>query len=203
MQNKRTSNSPSPSLSGHNAARNSLDGMTSRTTFDTGKTNTLMILAPTISLFIILGGVQEITDIPDDYLNQSHVLKHLAKEVKAPTGSNVRDSGASIGPDDKSLTRKDNDYPKPPPDYPKWPNRGTPRSSARKLALSRSQPDLSCCDNSKNPRPKTRGREDIDNSELWPSAEMVEILIKENSALKLEVENCYQRIAKTQKVINF
>lgn len=29
-------------------------------------------------------GMQEITEIPDDYLNQSHVLKHLAKEIKIP-----------------------------------------------------------------------------------------------------------------------
>lgn len=80
--------------------------------------------------------------------------------------------------------------------------------------MSRSQPDLSCSDVGKiggdldsfrkgksAPRPRTKGREDVESSgELWPSAEMVEILIKENSALKLEVETCYQRIAKTQKV---
>lgn len=30
-------------------------------------------------------GMQEITEIPDDYLNQSHVLKHLAKEMKIPS----------------------------------------------------------------------------------------------------------------------
>lgn len=29
-------------------------------------------------------GMQEITEIPDDYLNQSHVLKHLANEIKLP-----------------------------------------------------------------------------------------------------------------------
>lgn len=42
-------------------------------------------------------GMQEITEIPDDYLNQSHVLKHLAKEIKCPIQrrrSNAqRDSG--------------------------------------------------------------------------------------------------------------
>lgn len=41
-------------------------------------------------------GMQEITEIPDDYLNQSHVLKHLAKEIKipptTPTSSNKRNS---------------------------------------------------------------------------------------------------------------
>lgn len=41
-------------------------------------------------------GMQEITEIPDDYLVQSHVLKHLAKEVKIPSNksdSATRDSG--------------------------------------------------------------------------------------------------------------
>lgn len=32
---------------------------------------------------------------------------------------------------------------------------------------------------------------------------MVEILIKENSALKHELENCYQRVEKSQKVSYF
>lgn len=43
--------------------------------------------------------MQEITEIPEEYLNQSHVLKHLAKEVKLPnrngSESNTRDSGVS------------------------------------------------------------------------------------------------------------
>lgn len=37
-------------------------------------------------------GMQEITEIPDDFLSQSHVLKHLAKEMKVP---NNRNSNAS------------------------------------------------------------------------------------------------------------
>lgn len=49
-------------------------------------------------------GMQEITEIPDDYLDQSHVLKHLAKEVKSPTvksESVARDSGLSENTDTK------------------------------------------------------------------------------------------------------
>lgn len=37
-------------------------------------------------------GMQEITEIPDDYLNQSHVLKHLAKEIKIPQNTHKRNS---------------------------------------------------------------------------------------------------------------
>lgn len=55
------------------------------------------------------------------------------------------------------------------------------------------------------PRPPTKGREENEskNEEVWPSGEMVEILIKENSALKHELENCYQRVEKSQKVSYF
>lgn len=112
---KRASNSPSPSLSNStkdHSLRNSLESSGSRL-YDTG--------------------VQEITDIPDDYLSQSSVLKHLAKEVKGPSSnasSNMRDSGVSenVDIDRLSLTRKDSasvlDYEvhnlPPPPEYPKW-----------------------------------------------------------------------------------
>lgn len=111
---KRTSNSPSPSLTKDHSIRNSLESNSNARMY----TDT---------------GVQEITDIPDDYLSQSHVLKHLAKEVKAPSSnasSNMRDSGVSenVDIDRLSLTRKDSnsvlsyDHPNlpPPPDYPKW-----------------------------------------------------------------------------------
>lgn len=213
---KKSSNSPSPSLTSStkdHSLRNSLETGGNTRLYDTG--------------------VQEITDIPDDYLSQSSVLKHLAKEVKGPSSnasSNMRDSGVSenVDIDRLSLTRKDSssvlDYDShnlpPPPEYPKWIDKSPLQASVNrhkknteKLNLSRSQPDLSCTGVNKMdddldyrrgvsaPRPRTKGREDVESSgELWPSAEMVEILIKENSALKLEVETCYQRIAKTQKV---
>lgn len=145
-------------------------------------------------------GVQEITEIPDDYLSQSSVLKHLAKEVKIP----------SLPAADLFLEN----YP-PPPEYPKWEDKSPLHSSNKptneKINLSKSQPDLSKVGVAKfdgfrrgvsAPRPPTKGREEseLGGSEVWPSAEMVEILIKENSALKIELENCYKRVAKTQKL---
>lgn len=55
------------------------------------------------------------------------------------------------------------------------------------------------------PRPPTKGREENEskNEESWSSGEMVEILIKENSALKHELENCYQRVEKSHRVYLF
>ncbi|PSN51424.1 hypothetical protein C0J52_05439 [Blattella germanica] len=78
---KMGSHSPSPSLgsSKEPSARASFDS-TSNRHFDPS--------------------VREITDIPDDYLNQSQVLKHLAKEVKVvpspSSGSSGRDSTAPL-----------------------------------------------------------------------------------------------------------
>nr|CAH7761331.1 unnamed protein product [Callosobruchus chinensis] len=170
-------------------------------------------------------GVQEITEIPDDYLSQSSVLKHLAKEVKGPTSGNaLKDDNVEGGLLSKfEPSNYENRLP-PPPDYPgKWADRSPLQQevnaknkggvSVEKTSLSKSQPDLSTAGNTKPdltgfrrgvsaPRPPTKGREENDSkvSEVWPSAEMVEILIRENSALKQELENCYQRVERTQRV---
>lgn len=169
-------------------------------------------------------GVQEITEIPDDYLSQSSVLKHLAKEVKVPSpGSTVNNEVIQdlIGRFD-AASFDINNLP-PPPEYPsKWADKSPLQAAVNnrnkisndKLALSKSQPDLTSVGIGKTdftgfrrgvsaPRPPTKGREENElkrEEEVWPSAEMVEILIKENSALKHELENCYQRVEKTHKL---
>lgn len=76
--------------------------------------------------------MQEITEIPDDYLNQSHVLKHLAKEIKIPIirRSNTRDSGMS-----------ENTDPKDPPKYGQWIIEEQNEQNNNKMK-SKSQPDL-------------------------------------------------------------
>lgn len=52
-------------------------------------------------------GMQEITEIPDDYLNQSHVLKHLAKEMKIPSNRQRTSSRErSLIENDKEHTQK-------------------------------------------------------------------------------------------------
>lgn len=100
----------------------------------------------------------------------------------------------------------------PPPEYPKWLDKSSGRGgklNLEKVSLSKSQPDLSTIGLNKNgidfngfkrgtsaPRPKTKGREEFDCA----SEEMFDILMKENSALKTEIEQCYQKVAKAQKV---
>lgn len=39
-----------------------------------------------------------------------------------------------------------------------------------------------------------------ETGEVWPPSEMIQILIQENSALKLELERCYNKVAKSQKL---
>ncbi|KAF5290890.1 hypothetical protein FQA39_LY14570 [Lamprigera yunnana] len=155
-------------------------------------------------------GVQEITNIPDDYLNQSSVLKHLAKEVKIPSPNGTTKNSENLEllkeiKYDPSYDIENNLI--PPPEYPHWLD---------KMKLSKSQPDLSKVGLGKIggdlmnfrrgvsvPRPKTKGREESDSNksvEFGSPIEMIEILIKENSALKQELENCYQKVAKTQKL---
>lgn len=209
---KRGSASPSPSINSlgkDHSVRNSVESTSGRL-FDTG--------------------VQEITEIPDDYLSQSSVLKHLAKEVKVPSPQGTVKKN-EIEALEERLAMKDMplkydhnavfdvDNLPPPPEYPKWAENNRPnvrsKISAEKLSLSKSQPDLSTVglkdvSNLKSfrrgvsvPRPKTKGRAGYDygNEEMmWPSGEIVEILIKENSALKMEVEQCYQKVGKAQKV---
>lgn len=64
-------------------------------------------------------GMQEITDIPDDYLNQSSVLKHLAKEVKVPSPNGT--------------TLKSQNY--SPPKYQNWSEK-LPGSDFNKHSIS-------------------------------------------------------------------
>lgn len=91
------------------------------------------------------------------------------------------------------------------------------KSNVEKMKLSKSQPDLSKVGLTKIggdlvsfrrgvsvPRPKTKGREENDNKsmEFSQSTEIIEMLTKENNNLKQELENFYQKIAKTQKVFH-
>lgn len=160
---------------------------------------------------------QEITDIPDDYLSQSQVLKHLAKEVKVPPYTN---SGGSLEMrlgemrirDGDGGKQSDNEYENRLPCYISTLipfNKQKFLGPTEKLTISRSQPDLSkvlreelYLTRMRSPRPQTKGREEIERetTEIWPSSEMVQIIIQENSALKLELERCYSKVSKSQKL---
>ncbi|XP_076167152.1 uncharacterized protein LOC143146597 isoform X2 [Ptiloglossa arizonensis] len=165
------------------------------------------------------GGCQEITDIPDDYLSQSQVLKHLAKEVKVPSYSKLANNGGNIDvrmrDGDRGKQNDSESEDRPPPSYMSvllpLKNKSRLVGPMEKLTLSRSQPDLSRIgkpdiDNynlrATSPRPQTKGREETESAaaEIWPPSETIQIVIQENSALKLELERCYNKVAKSQKL---
>lgn len=166
--------------------------------------------------------VQEITDIPKHYLDQSEVLKHLAKEM------NHHHSPLDLA----SVP--------PPPEYPRWHmpdiankqsechigssarldgvGMGTSsfltRSAESRLSVSRSHPDLthigqSCVaeDNCSKlsslvQRPETRGRAATDtNCELsvCHSSQIVALLSSENASLKSELDLYHKKVSKLQK----
>lgn len=189
--------SPSPSLANNgNSVRNSVD-------------------ANTINTFE--SGMQGITDLPDDYLGQSSLLKQLAKEVKVPPTQIPKPESLDIL--QLQMGTLDLNNLPAPPEYPKWSQKSPIHAAVNKTnklnekaALSKSQPDLSVINENSGvaefrrgtsaPRPPTKGREDHEGSgeQICPSAEMVDLLSKENSALKLELNKYWQRIAKTEKV---
>lgn len=78
-------------------------------------------------------GMQEITEIPDDYLNQSHVLKHLAKEMKIPS-NRQRTSSREC-----SLLESDEKH---PPKYEQWMMMAEQNEQNNNKIKSKSQPDL-------------------------------------------------------------
>ncbi|KAL3278120.1 hypothetical protein HHI36_013465 [Cryptolaemus montrouzieri] len=196
---KRGSSSPSPSLIiNGNSVRNSLEANNSN---------------------VFESGMQGITDLPEDYLSQSSLLKQLAKEVKVPSSPIAKTEGIDIFQGLQGGNSDFNNLPAPP-DYPKWSQKSPIQAAINKTnklnekaALSKSQPDLSVINEDSceltgfrrgvsAPRPPTKGREDHEASgeQVCPSAEMVDLLSKENSALKLELNKYWQRIARTEKL---
>uniref|UniRef100_A0A8D9EY02 Angiomotin n=1 Tax=Cacopsylla melanoneura TaxID=428564 RepID=A0A8D9EY02_9HEMI len=125
-------------------------------------------------------GVREITQIPDDYLSQSQVLKHLAKEVKV----------VSPGREDSNTSNSSKHY----------TSLSGLKTSGKKCLRSKSQPDLSQLEQSghKGEAGQSLGASSSRKEQRY--MQMIERLMQENSGLKLELEACYQRVSKSQKL---
>ncbi|XP_050544999.1 angiomotin-like isoform X2 [Daktulosphaira vitifoliae] len=129
--------------------------------------------------------VREITNIPDDYLSQSHVLKHLAKEVKVDPNKHH----------DTNLSRwHDTDKNSWSSDYHKT----TP---IRNLVKSKSQPNLGTGSMKverleTDPMRHTLGNTRKDQKML----SIVDCLMMENKSLKIELESCHQKVAKSYRL---
>ncbi|KAI5633891.1 angiomotin-like [Phthorimaea operculella] len=148
---------------------------------------------PTVPQWIrVVGHMKmEITEIPDDFLNQSSVLKHLAKEVaQSPSPRGATPPAAARAP---SVDRK-----------PKG-KAAKAKLSKEKLNLSRSQPDLT----SVGVRAVPGGSE----SSGWCSGgegsleepddaftAVLDALAAENHQLKRQLADACERVAKTNKL---
>ncbi|XP_055375706.1 uncharacterized protein LOC129608304 isoform X1 [Condylostylus longicornis] len=128
-------------------------------------------------------GLQEITEIPDDYLKQSHVLKHLAKEIKAP--STIKNSKYNTTTRDNMVTGKlEINIGRNLIDWQhhhhhlQYHSHQYQLSNLQKLKRSRSYPEM---------------------TKLSWNAE-IENLSKENIELKEQLFQCRMKVAKTQKL---
>ncbi|XP_015917379.1 angiomotin isoform X2 [Parasteatoda tepidariorum] len=152
--------------------------------------------------------VPGLTEIPKDYLDQSEVLKYLAKELN-------------------HQNRVIENYP-PPQDYSNldfakdpqiilgsairrrgYGMLGSKSKSAERLTVTRSHPDLSHTkhfhseDNSAKlslsvQRPDLHGRVCLD-SDAMHASQMIELLSAENTTLKTELDLYYKKVSKLQK----
>ncbi|KAJ8727396.1 hypothetical protein PYW07_001515 [Mythimna separata] len=140
-------------------------------------------------------GVQEITEIPDDFLNQSSVLKHLAKEVaQSPTPR---------GPTPPASPRA----PAPPRDDSRKPKGKCSKDklSKEKLNLSRSQPDLTSVGvravpgGSESSGWCSGGEGELEEPDDAFTA-VLDALAAENHQLKRQLADACERVAKTNKL---
>lgn len=156
--------------------------------------------------------VQEITDIPKHYLDQSEVLKHLAKEVHHHQAPGDSSKTSSLDCTKFQMT-----------DLKKYTeNKLNQLHNVRKISeetdiiktdgliISHSHPDLTNIDynNTKpdgknvriselNKRPKTHGRPAVEGDN--ETSHIIQLLSTENASLKNELDMYYRKVAKLEK----
>ncbi|CAF4814085.1 angiomotin-like protein 2 isoform X2 [Pieris napi] len=139
-------------------------------------------------------GVQEITEIPDDFLNQSSVLKHLAKEVaQSPTPRNTTPPASPHAPRAPSKSREE-----------RIKGKAKAKLSKEKLSLSRSQPDLTSVGvravpgGSESSGWCSGGEGSLEEDDAFTA--VLDALAAENHQLKRQLANACERVSKTSKL---
>jgi angiomotin like len=122
-----------------------------------------------------------ITENEQQYLNQSYVLKHLAKEVKMPKSSTVNDSTRDSGVSENNSSSNNQN----------WSN----DSANGGRNKSKSQPDLTkLAEANSNQEP---GNNSATNTLNFNDFEQLEV---ENKKLREQLNDCLMKVAKSQKV---
>lgn len=136
--------------------------------------------------------MQDISEINEEYINKSHVLKHLAKEVKlsrATTARNSRQQSSSGGSAVSNGGGSD-------VGEQKMSSHGTGGSKA-----ARRGSEAATGGGSGNSAAKLKSKSQPDLTRMYDiDPEEVEALVKENQVLKQQLNNCYLKVAKSQKV---
>uniref|UniRef100_A0A2M4BBE6 Putative angiomotin n=1 Tax=Anopheles marajoara TaxID=58244 RepID=A0A2M4BBE6_9DIPT len=141
--------------------------------------------------------MQEISEIPEEYLSQSHVLKHLAKEVKLlPGTAGVRSTrSASLARDTMASEGKQRHGPRQ--HQQQTGSIGTTDGGDCKK-LQHADPDHQA-GQAGNGKLKSKSQPDL--TRLYDiEPEELEALVKENHLLKQQLNNCYLKVAKSQKL---
>ncbi|XP_061496905.1 mediator of RNA polymerase II transcription subunit 12 [Anopheles gambiae] len=136
--------------------------------------------------------MQDISEINEEYINKSHVLKHLAKEVKlsrATTARNSRQQSSSGGSAVSNGGGSD-------VGEQKMSSHGTGGSKA-----ARRGSEAATGGGSGNSAAKLKSKSQPDLTRMYDiDPEEVEALVKENQVLKQQLNNCYLKVAKSQKL---
>lgn len=121
-----------------------------------------------------------ITENEQQYLNQSYVLKHLAKEVKMPQTSTVVESTRDSGVSENNSSNNQH-----------WSN-----DASGSRNKSKSQPDLTKIATGTNDS-QEMGSGSATNTLNFNDFEQLEV---ENTKLREQLNDCLMKVAKSQKV---
>ncbi|XP_035784514.1 uncharacterized protein LOC118462695 [Anopheles albimanus] len=142
--------------------------------------------------------MQEISEIPEEYLSQSHVLKHLAKEVKllpGPGTTGVRSTrSASLARDTVMMAGEGGKQ-----RHGARQHQQQPGSDGGADCKKQQHTDDHHHHQAGNGKLKSKSQPDL--TRLYDiEPEELEALVKENHLLKQQLNNCYLKVAKSQKL---
>uniref|UniRef100_A0A182SSY0 Angiomotin_C domain-containing protein n=1 Tax=Anopheles maculatus TaxID=74869 RepID=A0A182SSY0_9DIPT len=137
--------------------------------------------------------MQDISEINEEYINQSHVLKHLAKEVKL-SRANARNSRQQSSGGSSTASAMDGEK-----KIPAGKGDSGSSSSSSNSRQGRRGSETTAGGGKNNAKLKSKSQPDL--TRLYDiEPEEVEALVKENQLLKQQLNNCYLKVAKSQKL---
>uniref|UniRef100_A0A182INA1 Angiomotin_C domain-containing protein n=1 Tax=Anopheles atroparvus TaxID=41427 RepID=A0A182INA1_ANOAO len=153
--------------------------------------------------------MQDITEITEEYINQSHVLKHLAKEVKLSRGpaaargheSPARDSGVLSEVNRHGSRQQSSSTSTASTERAEEEKGGKGQKSGSGGGGGRRGSEGGGGGGAPGGNGKLKSKSQPDLTRLYDiDAEEVEAIVKENHLLKQQLNSCYLKVAKSQKL---